>query len=470
MPLAGRPEATLEFYLMGGLCPWDTFYVVPEFGKPSVNSVSGEQWWTFQQGKDSVPEVFERCGGGDRPLLEPFATDAAGRTVQLGPWVWPLRARPDILSRMRVFVMSHAFQPHDSATPYALCGQPRGTARMAATGAHVQRHHMDTGAAERQTPYSYVLYASTSEIEAQFDIHSASASGMHPAYARPLMLRMLRDDPLLDQLARKHFGSSERAKAFDRAIAHYVSRAQSSLTPIGGKPVWSRAFAEYAAARNSVANTGRLESLLTPSLLAPSGGSQCGSDVAFDSTVMSLRIATHLITSPIDPAKSVTVIDSGLINATGAGYDTHEFHVVESSRNVMHALTELTNRINRPGEGDPTKIDLDRHLVLLTTEFGRTPTPERGKPLGLDHWPFGYVVVAFGAWADADRRGIVGAIGPDARATQFITPGEFRAAMLLGQGIWPFEPEAFAVGDVRGATSESHAAELLLKNVLGRAV
>ena len=33
--------------------------------------------------------------------------------------------------------------------------------------------------------------------------------------------------------------------------------------------------------------------------------------------------------------------------------------------------------------------------------------------------------------------------------------------------IWPFSPEAFAVSDVRGATTEIQAAELAMSRVLG---
>ena len=35
-PLSARPDGVFELYLFGGLCAWDTFYVVPEFGDPAA--------------------------------------------------------------------------------------------------------------------------------------------------------------------------------------------------------------------------------------------------------------------------------------------------------------------------------------------------------------------------------------------------------------------------------------------------
>ena len=75
--------------------------------------------------------------------------------------------------------------------------------------------------------------------------------------------------------------------------------------------------------------------------------------------------------------------------------------------------------------------------------------------------------MGFGSFCDAERKGIVGSIGDDALAREATTPAEHRAAMLLAMGIWPFTEESFAVGDVRGATSELDAAMILRSRVLG---
>jgi hypothetical protein len=120
--------------------------------------------------------------------------------------------------------------------------------------------------------------------------------------------------------------------------------------------------------------------------------------------------------------------------------------------------------INEPGEHDPGKLDLDRTLILLTTEFGRSPeAQDHGK--GRRHWPYGYPVSFIGG--PIRSRGVFGACGPDSRATLASSPQENRIAALLALGIWPFEPESYRVADVPGASSHLTAAQLVLKRQLG---
>ena len=446
IPEERRPEGVLDLYLMGGMCPWDTFYTVPEYGQSN-----GTMFNTFlnpaKTGQASVAEYFERCEGGNRALTEPYAVDARGKTVHLGPWLYPLRDRPDILERTRVFVLRHLFEPHGVASPLALCGHPRGTPRMACTGAHVQRFWRDRGDPGRRTPHSYVLYSMDSEIAAQFDIHAASATGLHPASVRPLNVRLVRDNPLPEQLARAHLQGQQTA--VDDSVEYYLRRFRERL----GVPSAVRSLEELVDARAALRYSGDLVDVLTPDLLASVGGAECGFEAAngLDTTAMGLRLAVDLLTRPTHRARHVNVVDSGLINALGAGYDTHDYHVLESSRNVVHMSRLLAEHINRPDEQDPRKLDLDRHTVLLTTEFGRTPYVETGKEEGLDHWPFGYVVVAIGGFVDKERAGLVGAIDEqgfaDMSVSRSFSPAEFRAAVLMGMGIWPFANESFAVGD-----------------------
>ena len=307
-----------------------------------------------------------------------------------------------------------------------------------------------------------------SEIAAQFDIHSAASTGLHPASVRPLSLRLNPDNPLPGQLAREHLGGLHEAT--DDAVAFYLQRFKNAYK-FGGR---SRALEELFQARQAMSYSGDLINVLTPELLAPVPGQECGFDApnGVDTTATGLRLAVNLLTRQNARAKHVNFIDSGLINALGAGYDTHDYHVKESSRNIVHTARLLADQINKPGEDDPNKLDLDRHTVLLTTEFGRTPYVEIGKEEGLDHWPFGYVVVAIGGFVDEERAGVVGTINSqgyaDPNPSMSFSPSEFRAGMFLVMGIWPFDNEAFAVGDsLHPLQTRAQAAAYLHQEFLG---
>jgi hypothetical protein len=126
-------------------------------------------------------------------------------------------------------------------------------------------------------------------------------------------------------------------------------------------------------------------------------------------------------------------------------------------------LRTLLSLVRAPGDLNPHKIDLDRTLILLTTEFGRTPAAEGSN--GRNHFPYGYANVLIGG--PIRTRGVAGAVGPDARGVDFSSPAETRVAALLALGIWPFSSDAFSTSDVEGALTESEAATLVLERQLG---
>jgi hypothetical protein len=130
-------------------------------------------------------------------------------------------------------------------------------------------------------------------------------------------------------------------------------------------------------------------------------------------------------------------------------------------------MRNLSAIVNTPGENDPTKLDLDDTLIILNTEFGRTPFPQEGSS-GRNHHPYGYVTALIGGPITSAQRGVFGAIGPNGLASgDHIKPSENRMAALLALGIWPFAPEGFAVSDVRGAPDEAMGARLVIERALG---
>jgi len=479
LPVESRPEAMLEIFLLGGMSPWETFYTVPGFCDPSIGGeYSGQQWWMFQGGGRSVEGWFAECDGGSRSLYEPFAADAAGVTVNLGPFIYPLRDRPDILSRMRVWVVSHDVEPHAVAIPFAVAGHGVSNPRMAGLGTHLQRFFSGQDGGQRSAPSAYTIYMSS--FDRSNNGAAATALGLHPASAQPLALQLGPNPRLPARLPRP--GVAGYKSELDALVDHYTQQLRQRLDHAIAGGLRAPAYNDFEAVRRAMGNHEALVDLLPASLFDLSDVTMCSSHPGYpqsaeiytvtDETTAALQLARHLITAGKDAPRYVQVMEGGVFtDPTGQGYDTHAEHVYGQGPNLMHMSRRLAAIINEPGENDPAKLDLDRHFVLLNTEFGRAPLPEvtPANPggRGTNHWPWGYVVVGFGGFADEQRSGVVGAIGEDAIATSSVTPTEHRAAMLLAMGAWPFSSESFAVGDVRGVGSELEAAIKLRTEILG---
>ncbi len=460
LPEGVRAESVLELFLYGGLGPFETFYVNPLHGQPDDPNYPNQQWWLFQEMMNSV---LNDCGfTGD--ALEEFGTDSAGATISLGPLVSPIRQRPDIRSRMRILVQHHTLEPHEAAIPLAMSGMRLGSSRMAGIGTHLQRYFQERDNSGRRVPYSYVLYPD-SEIPTD-NLRAASAVGLHPGSARPLDLRIEAQSRLPSMLARANINDRD---AYDALTAHYIARMRARYT-YEGAAVRSRSLGDHSFSYDAIRDSESLRAVFTDEVLANLDGESCDDYNYTDTTAMGIRIAAHLLTHPISPARHVTVVDGGLIPAAGGGgFDTHEYHLTDQARNLNSTLRSLCNSINEPGEGDPTKIDLDKTMIVLNTEFGRTPYLQEGSYAGTNHCPYGYVTVLIGGPITEEQQGIVGAIGPDAEATTYVSPSESRAAVLAAMGIYPFTQESFAVGDIRDVGTERDGLAWLNEVVLGRA-
>jgi hypothetical protein len=463
LPEARRPRRTLEVFLWGGLSPWDTLCCVPAHGRAGGGGAHAGERWMWWAHQAETEQHLGTCGLDLSALTEPFAEDAAGELVHLGPFAAPLRGRSDIVERLRVVVMEHDQFPHQTAVPLALSGNRLGAPRMAGTASHVERWIRETEP-DRLTPAAWVIQPPNPAFRTD-NTPAAAAVGRHPGFARPGVLRIgestLRQ---VERFSRAHLDG--RDAAFDQAADAYGAAFEAALRPAGAQaPLRSQALDDWRAAQAGLREAPAIAGLLDDAL-EPAPATSCGEEGSLDGTAGGLRAAVRMLTSPISDARWATVIDGGLIPASHmTGFDTHIDHVRVQARNTLHTLRTLVELINEPDEGDPDKLDLAHDTVLLTTEFGRSPYPETGS--GLDHWNAGYAVAAFGGWADAARSGVVGAIDVEGRAVQGVRPAELRAALLLAQGIWPFEPEAFATSDVRGADDRIAAAQHLRQHVLG---
>lgn len=456
-----QAKNVLEVFLYGGLCPWETFYVVDEedYGKSK-----NEMWWSFQNGGNSVSAVFESCGaGGGIPMLEDFAIDDNGVMVKLGPFVAPLRNRPDIRDRLRVHVISHTLEPHEAAIPLGMSGFRLGAPKLAGVGAAVQHYFQAHASENTGEPYSYVLY-SPGDFPTD-NLRAASSVGMHPGSSRPLSLRVAQGSTFIEALKRLELG--DKKEAFDEMLGVYTAQYQQRLSWMGsGSVSRSRTFNDYAFAVETLKKTNTLQNILDPGFFAGKNGSACGDSANTNYPRMELELAAHILTRPGSQARHVTVVDGGLIPASGGGgYDTHNAHNRDSGRNLFNLWNQLTSIINAPGENDPAKLNLDETLVVVNTEFGRTPWSQNGD--GRNHHPYAYTTVMFGGPVGYDQKGLVGTIDSSGFAQMALSPAETRAATLSALGIYPFAPECYAVSDVYGTGTETEASEWLKAVVLG---
>lgn len=462
-------ESVLECYLYGGLSQWETFYCVEEFGRPDNPDpeLRNSQFYAFFNDKNQkMLDALGTCGMTGPftmpGMAVPFARDANNVQVNLGPYLQPLLARKDVVGRMRVVVNRHDLEPHEAAIPFALCGKRLGTPSMASLGAHVQRYFRDR--AGRVEPYSYVFSTKALPIE---NVRASTATGLHPGSSRPLLIKVDSAAKLAELLGRPGLaGGNGKHDALVRALSEgYQGRLRFRGE---GDPLRSPRVRELEQAALALEGAPEIAALLPSSLFSPIMGQSCGAETV-NNPALSLKLAAHLLTHPGASARYCCFIDGGLTPAdAGGGYDTHIEAPLTQARNIRNTMTSLLSVINEPGEKDPSKIDLDRTMIVFNMDFGRSPRPQGA--LGRNHWPYGYVQVYIGGPIGAEQSGIYGAIGPDGRATLATTPPENRIACLLALGIWPFSADGFGVSDVQGASGEIDAVERVSASVLGRAV
>ncbi|MBC8071276.1 MAG: DUF1501 domain-containing protein [Deltaproteobacteria bacterium] len=455
MPADRQVGRVLELNMNGGLNPWDTFYTVPQWGEAEQTYV--HQFAGTEDARDR-DDRYAACGFAGDPWSSLEITDANGVDLFLGPWAYPLRDRPDILERMRIVVQRHDVVAHEGANPLAFSGDRLGQPRLAGLGTAVQRYfseNPEAGGGLRAAPYSYVLYPGLGF--STFNSLSASAVGFHPGSARPLGVTVAPNSMLSQLLART--GPADRA-AFDEAITVYRQSYEARFKTGGiGNPTRSAERGNYEYSDYARRNAVDLQSVLSADLFMPipPGALECGAagQLEFDMPQMQANLAASLLTRETDAARYVLWIDTGINPHENGGHDTHTNHTIQAAQNVPHTLRALANIIG----GGPGQLSLDDTMIVINTEFGRTPgrQPEGGET-GTNHWPWGYVSIFIGG--PVRQRGCYGAVNyapgdpMDGYATEYATPAENRMMVLQSMGIYPFSSQSFAVGDVRGGVAD----------------
>lgn len=457
LPAGECAKQILEIFLYGGLSPWETLYFVRDYGSPADPQFPNTQYYAYATANANALAL---CGGTD--AARPFAMDANGAMVELGPFAARLDTRPDVVARMRIVVQRHNLEPHEAAVPMALTGRPVGQPNAAGLGAHIQRARLEHGPApSRASPHSYVF--ATGGVSSD-NVVTAASTGAHTSAARPLLIKTDNAASFTSLLQRTTVGANRASH--DGLVDAYAQQYQGRLTwPQQGR-LRSARTDDMIVARQTTTRSNVLRAVLPDGIFAARSATTCG--VTYRSLPhMSLEAARHLLTHPDEPASYVCVSDVGLYEAWGGGgYDTHFDNARDTATNFDNLLSALLAIINGPAENDPAKLNLDDTLIILNTEFGRTPTPQG--TTGRNHHPYGYATAFIGGPIAAAHKGVFGAIGRDGTATMSATPSENRIAALLAMGIWPFAAEGFNVADAPAAVTELDAARRAMAKFLGR--
>ena len=457
LPEGMRAKRVLEVFLYGGLSPWETLYFVRNYGTSTDPQYPNTQYYTYAT---SNATMITRCAGGTFDDVRMFGQDALGANVELGPFAHRLFQRTDVVDRMRIVVQKHTLEPHEAAVPQALTGRPVGQPIAAGLGAHVQRARLEARETpDRASPYSYVF--ATGGVSSD-NVSAAAAPGVHPGAARPLLIKTDNASGFTNLLGRATVGGARTQH--DAVVDAYTQQYNGRLSWPSGTRVRSARTDDFEVAFHNTTRVEAIKNVLTTDLFTTRPGTSCQTTKSRDIPQIGLSAAARLLTHPTEPASYVCVSDIGLYEASGGGgYDTHTENARDTATNFDNMLQSLLGIINAPGEKDLNKISLDDTLIILNTEFGRTPGPQGST--GRNHHPYGYVTAFIGG---PTTKGISGAIGPNGVADMYATPAQNRIAALLALGIWPFSPEAFAVSDVPSATGEVDAALKAMQTCLGR--
>ena len=448
----------LEIHFSGGLSPYETFYVMSDKG------TSG-RWFNFETQVTGI--TWSGCGtAGPSPATQTdtFVNDGLG-DVHLGPSTKPLWA---FKSQMRVVVLRHNLEPHEAAIPFSLTGLPLGNPKFAGLGTAVE-HRFDRGISGRAAPHSYVLIPTNLGIDDD-SFQGFHATGVHGGQYRPLVLRI----PVGGLARLQRTGMTSSNDLLRQYAAQYRDRLRHRASPT--VPARSSEFTAYDGALRSVLDAPALHGVLTTAVEPVPSDTSCVDSAATPQNrpVAALKTAARLLALPeaSGGAKYVGVVDGGIRPTTGGGYDVHgSGEYPRMYTNLWNSLSTLAGLLHRPAIGvtpDPNKVNLNDTLVVLNTEFGRTPAV--GTSGGRDHFPEGYVNVLIGGPIPAS--GIAGQLDRNGFAVtnNCYTPTDLHAALLMAAGIDPFADENFGVGDVSGKVrqpTENASAREIRTQILG---
>jgi hypothetical protein len=458
----------LEIYCYAGASMWESCWLPGNGSGPTFTDydmgmlqLSGLDWnantTDFPCEAPAIPPSWD-----DAQL---FASQSGGGNIYWGAAARPLFQRSDILPRCRMVTHYHELAPHEAAIPYMLAGLELGNPRRAGTGAAVQRRARVV-TPEQLLPVSYVLHDGAS-----LAAPAAVATGLHPGFARPLEIRIQNNDAFVQSLARNGIGSE--SDALLSALRHeYRDRLRFRGA---GDPVRSAGFDGYWVAAELLEDAPAMQSLFAGGILVRDNAvATCPEHPAASSTNSpGIKTMLHAAASLLGsgPARYVCCIDRGI---TGS-YDTHgngtQQHLLRTNANLYNLFHHLADIIRDPVQNPSGPIDLDETLVVINTDFNRTPHVNGNS--GRDHWPLGSLSFFIGGplAAGPSIRGRIDAAGYTEVDYRY-SATDLRGAILLAAGIDPFAEGNFRVSDfsatlLDGIGTEAQIRDRLKVEVLG---
>jgi hypothetical protein len=305
---------------------------------------------------------------------------------------------------------------------------------------------------------SYILMPDPSRLNsidgAAFD--AWTSTGNHGPAAQPVVVRMSGDLPVLSQWVGRA-GVPGGAASADTLTNYYLGRYDSSA-PHPSVHTY-RGLEAYRAALASLPQSPDLASVYGSALrVAGPIASHCSTNApttnpttAPDTTLQSLNMAAWLIQNK--GTRYVGMIDAGIGRDTDTAYDGHNQSAGVTYGNLERLLKHLCDFIAPPGTTpSPTQVSLDDVLIVLNTEFGRTPTVGMLPPNGRDHYGAGYVTVLIGGPIQPTMGGsprFLGTLDSVAGASVIgtFTPANLAWLCLEAAGIWQENADNFALND-----------------------
>ncbi len=464
----------LEVFCHGGLSQWENFWVSHDASGSPSESDSNRNWRGLESFVENLNWLPANGGPAHATETRGFDYDGNGTPISWGPATAPLW-RDDIMDRTRMIVTQHNDEVHSIAGFRTLTGRRFGSPRGASLGTVIQRHFQSVDP-DQDIPFSYVL--APEHLGKSYWISHATALGLHPGTARPLALKV--GSPIGNLLERDGI-----SPAADRIFNELRTQYRDLLRFHGtGDPVRSAAFASYDAASDYLVRSDALDALLggdtleageTPPSVHTSGRGPYGPHS--NPTHRSLEVAAKLLNNG---ARHVTVFDGGLfdddtkafLRDSATPYDVHtgrqDMDCVEMTTvHLFNLLQGLASIIGSPGQqslalpfasaSSGHMISLDDTLILLHTEFNRTPSPGTNVAdggfayAGRNH--YGQATVALAIGGPVTSRGIQGGIRLEnqdpttAEATDALSTTDVIAAAMLAGGVNPVHPDNFVVTD-----------------------